>query len=82
MFSLMFLLSILMRLVVGYLGDRIPLQPMMAIQQGSNSLNWVALGNFFCRTSFASLMGIISTAFNLGMLVSPIYAGVSLRSDR
>ena len=106
MFSMMFLLSIPMRLGVGYLGDRVPLQPMMggsmvsaalavlamllldgniavylfvvlmAIEQGGSTLNWVALGNFFGRTSFATLMGIISTAFNLGMLVSPIYAGI------
>ena len=105
MFSLMFLLSIPMRLVAGFLGDRVPLQPMMgggmvaaalavlamlvldgnkavylfvvlmAVEQGGSTLNWVALGNFFGRTSFATLMGIVSTAFNLGMLVSPIYAG-------
>ncbi|MEE3165932.1 MAG: MFS transporter, partial [Chloroflexota bacterium] len=105
MFSLMFFLSIPMRLAAGYLGDHIPLQPMMgggmvaaglavvamlvmdgntavylfvvlmAVEQGGSTLNWVALGNFFGRTSFATLMGIISTAFNLGMLVSPIYAG-------
>ncbi len=106
MFSLMFLLSIPIRLGVGYLGDRFPLQPMMgggmvaaalavlamlvlegntavylfvglmALEQGGSTLNFVALGNFFGRTSFGTLMGIISTAFNLGMLVSPIYAGV------
>ncbi|MCH7736140.1 MAG: MFS transporter [Chloroflexi bacterium] len=106
MFSLMFFLSIPMRLGVGILGDRVPLQPMMgggmvaaalailamlvvdgnaavylfvvlmAAEQGGSTLNWVALGNFFGRTSFATLMGIISTAFNLGMLVSPIYAGI------
>ena len=105
MFSLMFFLSIPMRLAAGYIGDHIPLQPMMgggmvaaglavvamlvmdgntavylfvvlmAVEQGGSTLNWVALGNFFGRTSFATLMGIISTAFNLGMLVSPIYAG-------
>ena len=45
------------------------------MEQGGSTLNWVALGNFFGRTSFATLMGIVSTAFNLGMLVSPIYAG-------
>ncbi len=105
MFSLIFFLSIPMRLGVGILGDRVPLQPMMgggmvaaalavvamlvldgntavylfvvlmAMEQGGSTLNWVALGNFFGRTNFATLMGIISTAFNLGMLVSPVYAG-------
>jgi len=106
MFSLMFFLSIPMRLVAGFLGDRFPLQPMMsggmvaaalavlamlvvegnnavylfvvlmAMEQGGSTLNWVALGNFFGRRSFATIMGIMSVAFNLGMLVSPIYAGI------
>jgi len=106
MFSLMFFLSIPLRLAVGFMGDRIPIQPMMcggmvaaalavlamlvlegklaiylfvllmAMEQGGSTLNWVALGNFFGRSSFSTLMGIISTAFNMGMLVSPIYAGV------
>ena len=106
MFSLMFLLSIPMRLGAGFLGDRFPLQPMMgagmvfaamaalalllldgnkavylfvvlmALEQGGSTLNFVALGNFFGRSSFGTLMGIISTAFNLGMLISPIYAGI------
>ena len=106
MFSLMFLLSIPLRLLVGFLGDKFPLQPMMgggmgaaalailamltvdgnvavylfvalmAIEQGTSSLNWVSLGNFFGRSSFATLMGMISVVFNIGMLISPIYAGV------
>lgn len=106
MFSMMFLLSIPLRLMVGFLGDRFPLQPMMgggmgaaalamlamltvdgniavylfvvlmAIEQGTSSLNWVSLGNFFGRTSFATLMGMISVVFNIGMLISPIYAGL------
>jgi len=106
MFSLMFFLSIPMRLGAGYLGDRVPIQPMMgggmaaaalavlsmllldgdiavylfvvlmAMEQGGSTLNFVALGNFFGRSSFGTLMGIISTAFNLGMLASPIYAGI------
>ena len=106
MFSLMFLLSIPLRLLVGFLGDKFPLQPMMgsgmgaaalatlallivdgniavylvvvmmAIEQGTSSLNWVSLGNFFGRSSFATLMGMISVVFNIGMLISPIYAGL------
>lgn len=35
----------------------------------------MALGNFYGRTHFGTLMGIISTCFNAGMLASPIYAG-------
>ena len=49
---------------------------LMAIEQGGSTLNWVALGNFFGRNSFATLMGVMSTAMNLGMLISPIYAGI------
>ena len=49
---------------------------LMAVEQGCSTLNWVALGNYFGRRSFATLMGIMSTCFNIGMLVSPIYAGV------
>jgi MFS family permease len=105
MFSLMFFLSIPMRLLAGGLGERLPLQPLlfggmasaglgaaalllvpgnlaiylfvmlMAVEQGGSTLNWVALGDFFGRSSFATLMGIMSTCFNLGMLISPIYAG-------
>ena len=105
MFSLMFLLSIPLRLGVGILGDRFPLQPLMfggmvsaamavlamlliegngeiylfiilmALEQGGSTLNWVALGNFFGRANFGTLMGIISTCFKVGMLASPIYAG-------
>jgi MFS family permease len=48
---------------------------LMAVEQGGSTLNWVALGNFFGRASFASLMGLMSACFNIGMLLSPIYAG-------
>ena len=105
MLSLMFFLSVPMRLGAGILGVRLPLQPLLcgglvsaglavlsllllsgnlavylfvvflSIEQGGSTLNWVALGNFFGRKSFATLMGIMSTCFNIGMLVSPIYAG-------
>ena len=106
MLSRMFVLSMPLRLVVGVLGDKFRLPPMMgagmvaaalavvamlvmdgntavylfvgfmAIEQGTSSLNWVSLGNFFGRTSFATLMGLISVAFNIGMLITPIYAGL------
>ena len=105
MFSLMFFLSIPMRIGAGILGDRMPIQPLMcvgmmaaglavlavlviegnigiylfvllmAVEQGGSTLNWVALGNFFGRSSFGTLMGMMSACFNIGMLISPIYAG-------
>ena len=105
LFSLMFLLSVPSRLMAGFLGDRLPIPPLvsagmvsgglatlcllglegnlavysfvvlLAVEQGGSTLNWVLLGNYFGRKSFATLMGIMSTCFNIGMLISPIYAG-------
>ena len=48
---------------------------LMAVEQGGSTLNWVALGDFFGRAHFGTLMGIMSTCLNVGMLASPIYAG-------
>ena len=48
---------------------------LMAIGEGTGSLNWVALGDFFGRRSFATLFGIMSACFNIGLLGTPIYAG-------
>ncbi len=48
---------------------------LMAVEQGGSTLNWVALGNFFGRANFGTLLGIMSTVFNVGMVISPIYAG-------
>ncbi|HEU0022645.1 MAG TPA: MFS transporter [Dehalococcoidia bacterium] len=48
---------------------------LLAVEQGSSTLQWVALGDYFGRTSFGTLMGIMSTCFNIGMLVAPLYAG-------
>ena len=103
--SLMFFLSIPMRLVVGALGVRLPTQPflagamaaaglamvslltldglpavylfvvLMALEQGGTTLNWVVLGDYFGRRSFATIFGIMSTFFNIGMIASAQYAG-------
>jgi MFS family permease len=48
---------------------------LLSVEQGSSTLHWVALGNYFGRASFATLMGIMSTCFNIGMLLTPLYAG-------
>ena len=54
----------------------------MALEQGGTVVNWVALGNFFGRTSFATLFGIMSAVFNLGMIASTQFAGwVADRND-
>ena len=48
---------------------------LMAIGLGCTTTNWVALGNFYGRKSFGTLLGVMSTCYNICMLVSPIYAG-------
>jgi len=48
---------------------------LFAVEQGTSTLNWVALGDYFGRASFATLMGIMSVCFNIGMLLTPLYAG-------
>ena len=105
MFSFMFFLVIPMRLGMGLLGMRLPVQRLIfmgqwsaalslvvlllldgnlavfififlwAIEQGTWGLNWTLLGDFFGRKRFSTLMGIMAMAFNLGMLVLPIFAG-------
>ncbi len=46
----------------------------MALEQGGTVVNWVALGNFFGRNSFATLFGTMSAVFNLGMIASTQFA--------
>ncbi len=47
----------------------------MAVGDGGNAVQWAALGHFFGRRSFATLFGIMSAAFNVGMFLTPIFAG-------
>ena len=46
-----------------------------AIDLGADPLAWVAIGRFFGRRRFATLLGIMSGPANIGMLASPYYAG-------
>jgi len=48
----------------------------LAIVEGITSVNWIMLGDYFGRSRFASLMGIMSVFHNMGLFVSPIYAGM------
>lgn len=48
---------------------------LAAIDLGADPLAWVAIGSFFGRRRFATLLGIMSGPANIGMLVSPYYAG-------
>ena len=46
-----------------------------AAGEGGNAVQWAGLGQFFGRKSYATLFGIMSAAFNVGMFLTPIFAG-------
>jgi nitrate/nitrite transporter NarK len=46
-----------------------------AVVEGVSSANWIMLGDYFGRSRFASLMGFMSMFHNVGLFISPIYAG-------
>ena len=47
----------------------------MAIENGGGTLAFSAMGSFFGRKSYGSLMGYMASSINVGMMLSPIYAG-------
>ena len=47
----------------------------LATLDACSPLGWIALGSFFGRQSFATLLGIMSVFYSLGMLLFPVYAG-------
>lgn len=47
----------------------------MAVVEGMSSPNWIMVGNYFGRTRFASLMGVMSLFHNIGLFFSPIFSG-------
>ncbi len=47
----------------------------LAILEGAAVLNWVLVGNFFGRRSFATLTGIISVFYSSGMMITPLFLG-------
>lgn len=47
----------------------------MAVVEGMSSPNWIMVGNYFGRSKFASLMGIMSLFHNIGLFISPIFSG-------
>lgn len=48
---------------------------LIGIEQGSSALTWVSLGNFYGRKCFTTLLGTMGMFYNVGLLLSPIYAG-------
>ena len=47
----------------------------IALLEGTTTLNWVVLGDFFGRRYFATLIGVISIFYSAGMFLSPLYLG-------
>jgi MFS family permease len=47
----------------------------LAVAEGISTVNWILVADYFGRARFASLMGLMSVFFNVGLFVSPIYAG-------
>jgi len=47
-----------------------------AITMASTSLNWALIGDFFGRTSYATLRGIMGVGYGVATFFSPIFAGL------
>ncbi|MFH1486566.1 MAG: MFS transporter, partial [Chloroflexota bacterium] len=47
----------------------------LAFTEGTIPVNWVIVGDFFGRKSFATLRGLMSMVYSAGVFISPIYAG-------
>ena len=47
----------------------------LAIVEGITSVNWLMVGDYFGRSRFATLMGVMSVFHNFGMFIAPLFAG-------
>ena len=47
----------------------------IAATEGIATLGWLAVGEYFGRRSFGSLVGIMTVSFGLGSLAAPAAAG-------
>ncbi len=47
----------------------------VAATEGIATLGWLAVGEYFGRRSFGSLVGIMTVSFGIGSLVAPVAAG-------
>ncbi|MCY3692532.1 MAG: hypothetical protein OXH30_11110, partial [Chloroflexi bacterium] len=47
----------------------------IAATEGIATLGWLAVGEYFGRRSFGSLVGIMTVSFGAGSLVAPVAAG-------
>lgn len=53
----------------------IPLVVGLAIIEGVAAVNWIAVGDYFGRRYFASLMGIMTVFHSMGSLILPVVSG-------
>lgn len=69
--------SLSMLVLAGFDGGWVPYLFIvgLAALEACSPLGWIALGSFFGRQSFATLLGIMSVFYSLGMLLFPVYAG-------
>lgn len=49
---------------------------LFAIVEGVNPLNWALVGDFFGRTRFATLRGVMGLVYTLGTVVAPVATGL------
>ena len=50
--------------------------------EGVATLNWIAVGDYFGRRSFATIVGIMTVFYSIGALLAPVVMGwVYDRSD-
>ena len=47
----------------------------MALLEGATTLNWVLMGQYYGRRNFATIIGIITAVYSVGMLASPLFLG-------
>ena len=47
----------------------------LAVVEGITTVNWVMVGDFFGRSRFATLMGVMSVFHNVGLFAAPLFAG-------
>tara|TARA_B100000029_G_scaffold30300_1_gene29040 strand:- start:633 stop:1859 length:1227 start_codon:yes stop_codon:yes gene_type:complete len=47
----------------------------IALLEGATTLNWVLMGQYYGRRNFATIIGIITAVYSVGMLTSPLFLG-------
>ena len=53
----------------------IPFIATLVAIEGASALNWIAIGDYFGRRSFATLAGIMTISYSIGALLAPVGAG-------